>query len=115
MPLPGNRIPAEKAAGKVEVTLLYGWTSRLQMLHSGRRDAFPNSTACAQGLVSPSAVFDLSSRVEVGPRAFTFGIENLTDNYYFPVRSTYPALYSSYTSRRGRNISLDATSACRPR
>jgi iron complex outermembrane receptor protein len=105
-PLPGNRIPPEKVTGYVEVTPVDGWTSRLQMLYSGSRDVFPNSTAYAQGSVSPYTVFDLSSRVEVGPGALTIGIENLFDNYYFPVRSQYPAFDSSYTPGRGRHLSL---------
>lgn len=108
-PLPGNRIPPEKLTGYVEVTPLDGWTSRLQMLYSGRRDAFPGSTAYGQGSVSPYTVFDLSSRVEVGPGALTIGIENLLDNYYFSVRSQYPALPGSYTPARGRNINLSYT------
>ena len=105
-PLPGNRIPPEKITGYVEVTPLDGWTSRLQMMYSGHRDAFPNSSSYAQGKVSPYALFDLSTRVEVGPGALKVGIENLLDNYYFPVRSQYPALNDSYTPGRGRNVSL---------
>jgi iron complex outermembrane receptor protein len=105
-PLPGNRIPPEKVTGYVEVAPVDGWTSRLQMLYSGHRDAFPNSTAYGQGRVSPYAVFDLSSRFDVGPGTLSIGIENLFDNYYFPVRSQYPALNGSYTPGRGRNVSL---------
>jgi iron complex outermembrane receptor protein len=105
-PLPGNRIPPVKVTGYLEVTPVDGWSSRLQMLSSGRRDAFPGSSVYAQGRVSPYTVFDLSSRVAVGPGALTIGIENLLDNYYFPVRSQYPALDGSYTPARGRNVSL---------
>lgn len=105
-PLPGNRIPPEKITGYIEVTPLDGWTSRLQLMYSGRRDAFPGSTAYGQGSVSPYTVFDLSSRVDVGPGALTIGIENLLDNYYFPVRSQYPALDGSYTPAPGRNVTL---------
>lgn len=105
-PLPGNRIPPEKITGYVEVTPLDGWTGRLQLLYSGRRDAFPSSSAYAKGEVSPYTVVDLSSRVDVGPGALTIGIENLFDNYYFPVRSQYPALDDSYTPGRGRNVTL---------
>ena len=105
-PLPGNRIPPEKITGYVEATPLDGWTARLQMLYSGSRDAFPNSTAYAQGRVSPYAVFGLSSRFDIGPGALSIGIENLFDNYYFPVRSQYPALNGSYTPGRGRNVNL---------
>ena len=105
-PLPGNRIPPEKMTGYVEVTPLEGWTGRLQMLYSGHRDVFPESTAYAQGSVSSYTVFDLSSRIDVGPGALTVGIENLFDNYYFPVRSQYPALDGSYTPAPGRTVSL---------
>jgi len=105
-PLPGNRIPPVKVTGYVEVTPLDGWSSRLQMLSSGRRDAFPGSSAYAQGRVSPYTVFDLSSRVAVGPGALTIGIENLLDTYYFPVRSQYPALDGAYTPAQGRSVSL---------
>ena len=106
-PLPGNRIPPEKLTGYVEVTPMAGWTSRLQVLYSGRRDVFEGPPySYAQGSVSPYTVFDLSSRVEVGPGALTIGIENLLDNYYFSVRSQYPALPGSYTPARGRNVSL---------
>ncbi|MCS3667293.1 iron complex outermembrane receptor protein [Salinibacter ruber] len=105
-PLPGNRIPPEKITGYVEVTPLDGWTGRLQLLYSGSRDAFPSSSAYAKGEVSPYTVVDLSSRVDVGPGALTIGIENLFDNYYFPVRSQYPALDDSYTPGRGRNVTL---------
>ncbi|WP_263841754.1 TonB-dependent receptor [Salinibacter sp.] len=105
-PLPGNRIPPEKVTGYVEVSPLDTWTTRLQMLYSGHRDAFPNSTTYAQGSVSPYTVFDLSSRVDIGPGALSIGIENLFDNYYFPVRSQYPALNDSYTPGRGRNVTL---------
>jgi len=105
-PLPGNRIPPTKVTGYVEVTPLRGWTSRVQVLSSGLRDAFPGSSAYAQGRVSPYTIVDLSSRVDVGPGALTIGIENLFDNYYFPVRSQYPALDGSYTPGRGRNVTL---------
>ncbi|PQJ35149.1 hypothetical protein BSZ35_11570 [Salinibacter sp. 10B] len=106
-PLPGNRIPPEKITGYVEVTPLNGWTSRLQVLYSGRRDVFDGPPyTYAQGSVSPYTVVDLSSRVEVGPGALTIGIENLLDNYYFSVRSQYPALPGSYTPARGRNVNL---------
>ena len=105
-PLPGNRIPPEKLTGYVEVTPLDAWTARLQVLYSGTRDAFPNSTAYGQGSVSPYTIVDLSSRIDVGTGALTVGIENLFDNYYFPVRSQYPAFDDSYTPGRGRNISL---------
>jgi len=105
-PLPGNRIPPEKITSYVEVTPLEGWTGRLQMLYSGHRDVFPGSNAYAQGSVSPYTVFDLSSRIDVGPGALQVGIENLFDNYYFPVRSQYPALDGSYTPAPGRRVSL---------
>ncbi len=105
-PLPGNRIPPEKVTGYVELTPFGGWTSRLQLLYSGKRDAFPNSTAYAQGKVLPYTVLDLSSRFELGPGALTIGIENLLDNYYFSVRSQYPAWGSSYTPSRGRNLNV---------
>ncbi len=105
-PLPGNRIPPEKITGYAEVTPTEVWAARLQVLYSGSRDVFPGSNSYAQGSVSPYTVFDLSSRVEVGPGALTIGIENLFDNYYFPVRSQYPALDGSYTPGRGRNVRL---------
>ncbi len=105
-PLPGNRIPPEKITGYVEVSPLPSWTARLQMLYSGSRDAFPESTEYAQGEVSPYTVFDLSSRIDVGPGTLTIGIENLLDNYYFSVRSQYPALNDAYTPARGRNVNL---------
>lgn len=106
-PLPGTRIPPEKLTGYVEVTPVDSWTSRLQVLYSGRRDAFDGPPfSYGQGSVSPYAVFDLSSRIEVGPGALTIGIENLFDNYYFAVRSQYPALAGSYTPARGRHVSL---------
>jgi iron complex outermembrane receptor protein len=105
-PLPGNRIPPEKVTGYVEVTPLDGWANRLQVLYSGERDAFPGSSSYAQGRVSPYTVVDLSSRLDVGPGSLTIGIENLFDNYYFPVRSQYPALDGSYTPGRGRNVNL---------
>ena len=105
-PLPGNRIPPEKVTGYVEVAPLDGWSTRLQVLYSGERNAFPDSSSYAQGRVSPYTVVDLSSRVDVGPGSLTIGIENLFDNYYFPVRSQYPALDGSYTPGRGRNVNL---------
>jgi iron complex outermembrane receptor protein len=106
-PLPGNRIPPEKITGYVEVTPLDSWATRLQMLYSGSRDAFPGSTAYGQGKVSPYTVFDVSTRInDIGPGTLTIGIENLLDNYYFSVRSQYPALPGSYTPARGRNVNL---------
>ena len=105
-PLPGNRIPPEKVTGYVEVTPVDAWTARLQLLYSGSRDAFPGSNAYAQGRVSSYTLVDLSSRIDVGPGVLTIGIENLFDNYYFPVRSQYPALDGSYTPGRGRNVTL---------
>lgn len=108
-PLPGTRIPPEKITGYVEVTPVEGWTGCLQMLYSGSRDAFPESTAYAQGSVSPYTIFDLSSRIDVGPGSLEIGIENLLDNYYFPVRSQYPALNGSYTPGRGRNVNVSYT------
>ena len=105
-PLPGNRIPPEKVTGYVEVTPLAGWTSRIQMMYSGKRDVFSGDPSYAQGRVSPYTLLDLSSRIDVGPGTLKVGIENLLDTYYFPVRSQYPALGDSYTPGRGRNISL---------
>lgn len=107
-PLPGNRIPPEKVTGYVEGTLLDGWTARLQMLYSGSRDVFPESesSSYAKGSVSPYTVFDLSTKVDLKTGALTIGVQNLLDNYYFPVRSQYPALDGSYTPARGRNVNL---------
>lgn len=107
--LPGQRIPPEKATGYVEVTLLDGWTSRIQAMYSGKRDVFDDTAPFGQGDVSPYAVFDLSSRIKVGTGTLKIGIENLFDNYYFPVRSQYPGGNfggDSYTPARGRNVSL---------
>lgn len=79
------------------------------MLYSGKRDVFDDTAPFGQGEVSPYTVFDLSTRVDVGSGALKVGIENLFDNYYFPVRSQYPGGNfggDSYTPARGRNVSL---------
>ncbi len=108
--LPGYRIPPEKVTGYVEVTPMDGWTGRIQMMYSGRRDVFDDQSVYAQGSVSPYTVFDLSSQIDVGTGTLKVGIENLFNNYYFPVRSQYSGQNrtgnGAYTPGRGRNISL---------
>ncbi|WP_103028947.1 TonB-dependent receptor [Salinibacter altiplanensis] len=107
--LPGQRIPPEKATGYVDVTPIDGWTSRIQMMYSGERDVFDDTAPFGRGDVSPYVVFDLTSQIKVGTGALEVGIENLFDNYYFPVRSQIPGGNfgdDSYTPARGRNFSL---------
>lgn len=105
--LPGNRIPPAKTTGYVEVTPLEGVSGRLQVLHSGARDRFDDGErAYGEGPIDPYTVFDLSSRIDVGPGALKVGVQNLFDNYYFPVRSQFTNFGGAYTPGRGRTVSL---------
>ena len=108
-PLGGDRIPPEKITGYVEVSPLDIWTGRLQVMYSGNRNVFSNQGPFGQGRVESYTLVDLSSRIDVGPGMLKVGINNLLDNYYFPVRSQFAGKNfggSSYTPGRGRNVSL---------
>lgn len=108
--LPGNRIPPSKTTGYVEVTPMEGMSSRLQVMRVGSRDPFEDGDrAYGEGPIDGYTLVDLSGRVGVGPGALKVGVQNLFDNYYFPVRSQFGNFGSSYTPGRGRSLSVSYT------
>lgn len=101
----GIRIPPLKVTAHLEHRTLPGWTNRLQLLYSGKRDRF-NSAEFGQGDIEDFLTFDLYSQIEVGPGHVLIGIENLLNEDYFPVISQASNLDSDYAMGRGRTVTL---------
>ncbi|MFB6274317.1 MAG: TonB-dependent receptor [Salinibacter sp.] len=108
--LPGNRIPPTKITGYVKVTPIDGVSGRLQVFRSGSRDRFKEGDRTyGEGPIESYTLVDLSGQVDVGPGTLALGVQNLFDNYYFPVRSQFTNFGFAYTPGRGRNVSLSYT------
>ena len=105
--LSGDRIPPLKLTAYVGGTLRPGWDARLQMLHTGSRDRFPESTAFAEGAVEAVTTFDLLTTLEAGPGTVRLAAENLFDTFYYPtVAQWYNSGGLAHTAAPGRQIRL---------
>ncbi|MBE9013770.1 TonB-dependent receptor, partial [Pseudanabaenaceae cyanobacterium LEGE 13415] len=85
--LDGFRIPPLKLTAYLENETLPGWRNRLQLLYSGTRNRFNNSTAFGRQAVNDYLTVDFVSNLKVGSGTLQVAIENLLNTDYFPVVS----------------------------
>ncbi|HEY0938889.1 MAG TPA: TonB-dependent receptor [Steroidobacter sp.] len=84
-PLGGDRIPPEKLTAYADFDITPSWNVRLQALYSGSRNEFPGDiTSFARGEIHDFLTIDLLTRLEIGPGALSFGVQNLFNEDYFP-------------------------------
>lgn len=85
-----TRINPSKLTAYIEYEPLPKWQTRLQMLHSGSQNRFPNDLAPAFGRarVASFTLFDASLSLPLGPGTFGIGVQNLLNEKYF-TPSTY--------------------------
>lgn len=82
--LDGFRIAPPKATAYLQHRTRPGWTNRVQLLHSGRRDAaFEDGAGYGRGIVESYTVVDLVSALALARGTVTVGVHNLLDRDYF--------------------------------
>ncbi|MBN8560722.1 MAG: TonB-dependent receptor [Leptolyngbya sp. UWPOB_LEPTO1] len=104
--LDGFRIPPLKLTAYVENETLPGWRNRLQLLYSGTRNQFNNSTAFGRQAVNDYITVDFVSQIKVGSGTLQVAIENLLNADYFPVVSQLQTSDTQYLAGRGRSLSV---------
>lgn len=104
--LDGFRIPPLKLTAYVENETLPGWRNRLQLLYSGTRNKFNNSTAFGRQAVNDYITVDFVSNLKVGSGTLQVAIENLLNADYFPIVSQLQTSDTQYLPGRGRSMSV---------
>jgi iron complex outermembrane receptor protein len=100
------RIPPLKLTAYVENETLPGWRNRFQLLYSGTRNRFNNSTAFGRQAVDDYITVDLVSSIKLGSGTLQVAIENLFNADYFPVVSQLQTSDTQYLPGRGRSLSV---------
>lgn len=85
--LNNQRIRPPKLTLYVEHQTLPGWMNRLQLLASGHRNRFDNSTASFKREVNGYATLDWLSSLKLGKGTLIMGIENILNRQYFTPQS----------------------------
>ncbi len=104
--LTGDRIPPLKLTGDVEYQWSPSLTHSLRYQYWGERDRFEGSTEYAKGEVDSEFLLDYYVSYGLSNGSLSLGVENLTDRFYFPVRSQWPNLDSTYTAGQGRTFTI---------
>lgn len=104
--LPGTRIPPLKLTAYVEHDTLPHWRNRLQILYSGTRRRFGNSSLSGLQPVNDYATLDWLSSITRGRSTLRLGIENLLNKQYFPLFSQLLMFNRDNTAARGAVFSL---------
>lgn len=110
--LDGTRIAPLKLTTYVEQQTTAQWRNRLQILHVGSRDEFPDAsgpddfTGFGQGEVNSYTLVDVVSRLEAGPGSVTLAVQNLLNEDYFPAINQAFNIPTAYTKGGGRRVSL---------
>lgn len=105
-PLNSLRIPPAKITAYAENETLPGWRNRVHVLHSGSRDAFPSGDAFGQGAVDAYTLVHLTSGVDLWRGTLEVGVENLFDEFYFPVSAQATNTGFAYSAGTGRRVSV---------
>jgi iron complex outermembrane receptor protein len=100
------RIPPLKLTAYVENETLPGWRNRFQLLYSGTRNRFNNSTAFGRQAVDDYITVDFVSSIKLGSGTLQVAIENLFNADYFPVVSQLQTSDTQYLPGRGRSLSV---------
>jgi iron complex outermembrane receptor protein len=85
--LNNQRIRPPKLTAYVEHQTLPNWSNRLQVLASGSRNRFDNSTASFMRKVSGFATLDYISEVKFNKDSLLIGVENILNKQYFTPQS----------------------------
>jgi iron complex outermembrane receptor protein len=110
--LDGTRIAPLKLTSYLEQQTTDQWRNRLQILHVGSRDEFPDGGSpgsggiFGQGEVESYTLVDFVSRLEAGPGAVTFAVKNLMNEDYFPAINQAFNTPTAYAKGNGRRVSL---------
>lgn len=105
-PLGALRIPPTKVTAYAEARLLPGWRTRIQAIHSGSRNPFPDADGFGQGTVDDYTVLDLTTGIELWRGTLELGVGNLLDEFYFPVASQATNFGFAYSAGQGRRVNL---------
>lgn len=110
--LDGTRIAPLKLTSYLEQQTTGQWRNRLQIMHVGSRDEFPdggspdNSGIFGQGEVESYTLVDFVSRLEAGPGSLTFAVKNLINEDYFPAINQAFNTPTAYAKGNGRRVSV---------
>ena len=104
--LNNQRIRPPKFTAYLEHQTLSNWTNRLQLLASGHRNRFSNSTASFKREVNGYATLDLMSEVKFSKSTLLLGVENLLNKQYFtPQSQQFLEGDVTHTAARGATFS----------
>lgn len=106
-PLPGFRIAPPKLTLYADHTTFRWWRNRVQLLYTGGRDEFPGSLLFGEGRVRPVYLVDLFSEVDLPRGAFSVGVANLFNRFYFPAPNQAFNSDSLYIAGRGATVTLN--------
>lgn len=110
--LDGTRIPPYKATAYVGHQTTGWWHNRLQLLHVGDRDQFPDASGpddflgFGQGEVEHYTLVDYVARFEAGPGELSLSVSNLLNEEYFPAQSQSFNIPTALNKGEGRTLGL---------
>ncbi|MDX1587561.1 MAG: TonB-dependent receptor [Oleiphilaceae bacterium] len=110
--LDGTRIPPLKATAYVGHQTADWWYNRLQLLHVGKRDQFPDApgpsdgSGFGRGEVKRYTLVDYVARFDAGPGELSFSVKNLLNEDYFPAQSRAFNIPTAFNKGEGRSLGL---------
>ncbi len=108
--LNNQRIRPPKLTLYVEHQTLPGWMNRLQLLASGHRNRFNNSTASFKREVQGYATLDWVSSLNLGKGTLNMGVENILNRlYYTPQSQQFLEGDVTHAAARGATLSASYT------
>jgi iron complex outermembrane receptor protein len=100
--LPSYRVPPVKLTFFMENDTLPGWTNRIQLTYSAKRDRFGGeSMNFGEGEVKSFVIVSVSSSIRLGPGTVRVAVENVLNERYFPILSQSANVGRLYTAGEG--------------
>lgn len=106
--LNNQRIRPPKLTAYIEHQTLPNWTNRIQLLASGKRNRFDNSTASFKREVNGYTTLDYMSEIKFNKNSLLIGVENILNKQYFTPQSQQ-FLEGDVTHAAARGATLSAT------
>jgi iron complex outermembrane receptor protein len=102
--LPSTRIPPLKVTAFAELQVQPGWQLRVEQLHSGFRE--PDSTQYGGNKVEPYTIYNLHNAIDLPKGELQIGVENLFNEFYFPVISQAAGTTYSHSAGQGTTVAM---------
>ncbi len=101
--LPNTRIPPTMVKGYAQHKIGPKWTSKLQFQYWGDEDG---DASFGNGEVDSEILLDLLFTRSLNDGSLKIGVENLLDEFYFPVNAQATNFAGRFAAGRGRNVSV---------